>query len=426
MTITRLFTTRGWMIVLAGFTVMGLGTGAAFTIGVFLKPLAQEFNWARSEIALAYSINMIVLGAFSFIMGAMSDRWGMTRVVLVGTLIMAVGMYLNRYLSSVWQFYVFYGLLMGMGKAAFHSPLMSYVARVFNKRRGLAVGIVFAGTGIGLFVLTPLTRYLITAIGWRLTFAYLALSIVVIGLPALWCFREKPGQKVEHSEEGLTANSQVKEDSEPKPPERFHWRNRSYWTMCGLHYFDCLCHSVPLVHVVAYATDRSITPEQGASVLGLVGLAAIAGRIVIPSMADRIGSRNGLLLTLILQTGMIPFLMVSDSLMMFYIFSVIFGIGWGGNSPMYPLMTREYFGTKRLGAIYGGTIVAASLGMAGGGYMGGLLFDVFGSYQASLWFSLVAGVISIGLIKFLKPLRRVRDKAPSVLRPVPAPAALEV
>ena len=93
---------------------------------------------------------------------------------------------------------------------------------------------------------------------------------------------------------------------------------------------------------------------------------------------------------------------------------------------MYPLMTREYFGTKRLGAIYGGTIVAASLGMAGGGYMGGLLFDVFGSYQAALWFSLVAGVISIGLIKFLKPLRRVRDKAPSVLRPVPAPAALEV
>ena len=92
---------------------------------------------------------------------------------------MALGMYLNRHLSSVWQLYVFYGLLMGMGKAAFHSPLMSYIARIFDKRRGLAVGLIFSGTGIGLFVLAPLTRYLISTVGWRMTFVSLALSLVV-------------------------------------------------------------------------------------------------------------------------------------------------------------------------------------------------------------------------------------------------------
>lgn len=424
------FTTRGWMIVAAGFTLMGLGTGVSFTIGVFLKPLAQEFSWTRSEIALAYSINMLVLGAFSFVMGAMSDRWGATRVLLVGSLIMALGMYLNRHLSSVWQLYVFYGLLMGMGKAAFHSPLMSYIARIFDKRRGLAVGLIFSGTGIGLFVLAPLTRYLISTVGWRMTFVSLALSLVVVGLPALWYFREKHGQVVERSHEEpapIASGEMIQAEASPElePPEKFHWRNRSYWVMCGLHYFDCVCHSVPLVHVVAYATDRSISPEQGAGVLGIVGLAAIAGRVIIPSLTDRIGSRNGLLLTLILQTGIIPFLMVSDTLIMFYVFAVIFGIGWGGNSPMYPLLTREYFGSRRLGAIYGGTIVAASLGMAAGGYMGGLLFDISGSYQASLWFSLTAGVISIALIPFLKPLKRRKRKDP-VLAPVSAPAVLKV
>ena len=86
---------------------------------------------------------------------------------------------------------------------------------------------------------------------------------------------------------------QAEVSPELEPPEKFHWRNRSYWVMCGLHYFDCVCHSVPLVHVVAYATDRSISPEQGAGVLGIVGLAAIAGRVIIPSLTDRIGSRTG-------------------------------------------------------------------------------------------------------------------------------------
>jgi MFS family permease len=419
---------RGWMIVAAGFTLMGLGTGMSFIIGVFLKPLAQDFGWTRSEIALAFSLNMLVMGAFSFVMGRMSDRWGAARVLLVGTLIMGVGIYLSSTISAAWQLYVFFGILMGIGKSAYHTPLMSYIARIFNKRRGLAVGLVFAGTGIGLFVMAPLARYLITQAGWRNTFVILAVGLVVLTLPALWFFREKPGQVVERGEEnnGDLPSASAAPITEETPPERFHWKNRSYWTICGLHYFDCVCHSVPLVHVVAYATDRSISPEQGASVLGIVGLSAIAGRVSIPALTDRIGSRNGLLVTLLFQTGMIPYLMVSDSLTMFYIFAVIFGFGWGGNSPMYPLLARDYFGPKRLGTIYGGTVVAASLGMAAGGYMGGLLFDISGTYQLSLIFSLSAGLISIALIPFLKPIRRRKGRTEPAVSITPATAVLEI
>ncbi len=418
---------RGWMIIAAGFTLMGLGTGASFTIGVFLKPLAQDFGWSRSEISLAYSLNMLVLGACSFIMGSLSDRWGAARVLLVGSLIMALGMYLNSHISAVWQFYLFYGFLLGVGKASYHAPLMSYIARIFNKKRGLAVGLIFAGTGIGLFALAPLTRYLISSYGWRLTFVILASGFIVLALPAIWVFREKTGQVVERGEEMSPNGSSDGAPAELAPPERFHWKNRTYWTLCGLHYFDCICHSVPLVHVVAYATDKNMTPAQGAGILGLVGLSAIAGRVTIPALTDRMGSRNGLMLTLFLQTGMIPFLMISNSLTMFYIFAVVFGFGWGGNSPMYPLLTREYFGPKRLGAIYGGTVVAASLGMGAGGYMGGLLFDISGTYQYSLLFSLTAGLISIALIPFLKPIRKRKERA-RALYPAHAsiPAAVDV
>jgi MFS family permease len=296
---------------------------------------------------------------------------------------------------------------------------MSYVARIFNKKRGLAVGLIFSGTGVGLFVLAPLTRYLISSYGWRLTFVILASGFIVLALPVIWVFREKTGQVVERGGDVIPNGSPDVAPVEPAPPERFHWKNRTYWTLCGLHYFDCICHSVPLVHVVAYATDKNMTPAQGAGILGLVGLSAIVGRVTVPTLTDRIGSRNGLMLSLFLQTGIIPFLMISNSLIMFYIFAVIFGFGWGGNSPMYPLLAREYFGPKRLGAIYGGTVVAASLGMAAGGYMGGLLFDISGTYLYSLLFSLTAGLISIGLILFLRPLRR-RSEDPRAFHPAPA------
>ena len=418
------FTPRGWLILAAGFTLMGLGTGLSFSIGVFLKPLVREFSWTRSEISLAYSVNMLVLGAFSFVMGAMADRWGTARTLLLGTVLLGVGTLLNYQISAVWQLYLFYGFLMGAGKAAFHTPLLAHIARSFDRGRGLAVGLVFAGTGMGLFVMAPLSRFLISQVGWRATFVILALALFILSLPAVWVFREKPGQALEAGD-GKTEGAVEASRADRPEVETFHWRNRSFWTICGLHYFDCICHSVALVHVVAYATDRRISPEQAAAVLGVVGLSAIAGRVVIPAVTDRIGARKGLLLTLLIQTGMIPFLMVSKTMVMFYIFAVIFGFGWGGNSPMYPLLTREYFGTKRLGFIYGGTVVAASLGMAAGAYMGGLLFDVSGSYQLSLIFSLTAGLISIALIPFLKPIGKGEERRP-VFRPAPVPAVLEL
>ncbi|MFQ5914171.1 MAG: MFS transporter [Nitrospinota bacterium] len=421
------FSPRGWLILAAGFVLMGLGTGLSFSIGVFLKPLAGEFNWGRSEISLAYSVNMLMLGAFSFIAGAMSDRWGTRLVLLLGTLVLGLGTLLNSQISAVWQLSLFYGVLMGIGKAAFHSPLMAHVARSFHKRRGLAVGIVFAGTGIGLFVMAPLSRFLISQVGWRATFVILAAGFFILSLPAIWLFREKPGRALEADED----DSVIPAERSPVPggdstaAETFHWKNRSFWTICGLHYFDCICHSVPLVHVVAYASDRRMAPEHAAGVLGVVGLAAIVGRVVIPAFTDRIGARRGLLITLFVQTGMIPFLMVSKTLAMFYIFAVIFGFGWGGNSPMYPLLAREYFGVRRLGSIYGGTVMAASLGMAAGGYMGGLLFDISGSYQYSLLFSLTAGLISIALVPLLKPISK-RERREPAFQVAPAVPALEL
>ncbi|MEE8109477.1 MAG: MFS transporter, partial [bacterium] len=279
------FTPRGWLILAAGFTLMGLGTGLSFSIGVFLKPLVREFSWTRSEISLAYSVNMLVLGAFSFVMGAMADRWGTARTLLLGTVLLGVGTLLNYRISAVWQLYLFYGFLMGAGKAAFHTPLLAHIARSFDRGRGLAVGLVFAGTGMGLFVMAPLSRFLISQVGWRATFVILALALFILSLPAVWVFREKPGQALEAGD-GKTEGAAEASRADRPEVETFHWRNRSFWTICGVHYFDCICHSVPLVHVVAYATDRRISPEQAAGVLGVVGLSAIAGRVVIPAITD--------------------------------------------------------------------------------------------------------------------------------------------
>ncbi len=173
----------------------------------------------------------------------------------------------------------------------------------------------------------------------------------------------------------------------------------------------CVCMSVPLVHVVSHATDIGIPKLTAASILGVTGALAFPGRIVMGFLADRIGGRRALLICSGIQTTMVLGFLLSESIMSFYVVAALFGIAYGGIIPQYPILTRELFGTKELGRLFGSVTLFGTSGMATGGYLGGFLFDLSGSYTLPL---LVA--FTFGGINFLIALSLVLRQIPSIQR----------
>ncbi|NIR86631.1 MFS transporter, partial [Candidatus Bathyarchaeota archaeon] len=157
----------GWMVVIASFLTTFIFFSIQYIFGVFSKSLIDEFGWTRSLTSGAYSLNMIVHGLSALLMGTLSDRYGPRITIGVNGFLVGLGIVLCSQIVDLWQLYVFFGLLIGVGMGAAFSPPMSTTAKWFVRRRGLALGIVASGIGLGTLVMSPLTNHLILVYGWQ-------------------------------------------------------------------------------------------------------------------------------------------------------------------------------------------------------------------------------------------------------------------
>jgi MFS family permease len=166
----------GWVVLGAAFVVIMVGIGSMFSMGVFLVPLQEEFQWPRSQISVASLLNWLSFGLFSFLFGMLSDRIGTRRVVLLGGTLFGLGMLLSGLTRQIWHLYLSFGLLGGMGVGAMYVPLSATATRWFSRHRGLAVAIVSAGNGTGILAMAPLARYLISSFDWSTPSSWWACS----------------------------------------------------------------------------------------------------------------------------------------------------------------------------------------------------------------------------------------------------------
>lgn len=392
----------GWVIVAASFVLMGFSYASGLTLAVFLKPLSAEFGWSRGVTSLAYSINMLLAGLFAPFMGHLSDRIGIRKVALFASIMVGLGLAATSQIRSPFHLYFSYGLLIGgLGYGALAAPLAANVNRWFTHTAGLATGLVYSGVGIGVMFVQPLARYFINLFGWR--HAYLALGLLAwtLMIPAAFFLRShetaKPSAAPDplHSPlDPLVRRSPVSETALGAPPP-------SIWWLRAAMFCCCVCMSVPLVHIVAHATDIGIPKLAAAGILGVTGAFAFPGRIGMGMLADRIGGRRTLLLCSGIQTSMVLGFLWSQSALGFYIVAALFGIGYGGIIPQYPILTREMYGTKELGRLFGSVTLFGTSGMATGGFAGGILFDVSGSYTLPLLVAFLFGGFNVLIALFL-------------------------
>ncbi len=393
----------GYVIVLAAFVILAVSIGGLNSFGVFFEPLLVEFDWTRAATSGVFSLGMLLLGLLAMGTGRLNDRFGPRLVLTAGGFLVGLGYILISQISGIWQLYLFYGVIMGIGMSSVYVPSVSTIARWFVKRRGMMTGIALASIGAGTMIMPLLAGWLISSYGWRISFIAMGIIVLALMISATQFLRRDPqsrGQLPDGSTEVGQESSNL-EDSGLSLREAIH--TRQLWMLGAI--FLCLGFSAYAIitHIVIHATDLGIPVTSAVNILAIIGGLNIAGRIVIGGAADRIGSRRALIIGIVLLSISLLWLLIAKELWMLYLFAAIFGFTHAVLVLLSPVVA-ELFGLSSHGVIMGFTDASCTIGVAIGPVLAGYIFDVTGSYQ--LGFLIVAAVSFIGLILalFLKPI----------------------
>lgn len=394
------------MVLAAAIAVIMVGVGITFSLAVFLKPLEEEFGWSRSLISGIALLNWIIFGFGAFAWGALSDRIGTRTVVAAGAGLLGAAMFLSSRVEAAWQLYAAFGVLGAAGSSAFYVPLSAMATRWFEARRGLALGLISAGMGLGILVVPPLARALITAVGWRTTFALFGLLTWTVALAVVRLIHHHPADVGLEAYGGNESPAPALSRAGGLAPGEA-LRHPAFWVIALVHFACCAAHSGPIFHMVAHAMDLGVPKMAAATMLGLSGGTSIAGRIGSGLYADRFGAKPALVGMLALQAATLSTYLLAEGTVPLFAAALVFGVAYGGAMPLYALVTREYFGERVIGTAFGGIFFLSAIGMGLGAYAGGWLHDLLGSYWSLHLGSTLVGAAAVAVALTLRPPRAV-------------------
>jgi MFS family permease len=382
----------GWVIVGVGALMTCVAIGAMFSLAVFLEPMATATGWSRAGISSAMTLNFIVMGLGAFGWGAASDRFGTRIVVLSGAALLGVALVLASQATSLIQFQLTYGILVGLAASAFFAPMIAAATAWFEQNRSLAVSLVSAGMGVAPMTISPFARWLISTYDWRTAMLSIGMLAWSLLLPAALLVRRPPesapalgaggaGPLFMAEAVGMSAAQAL------RSPQ---------FLVLGLTFFACCAaHSGPIFHMVSYAIFCGVAPMAAVSVYSVEGLAGLGGRLLFGLLGDRFGAKPVLIAGLLVQAFAIGAYVFVSRLGEFYALAVIFGMAYGGVMPLYAVLAREYFGQHVMGTVFGAVTMLSSLGMAFGPLAGGWVFDTFDAYS---WLFIGSSAVGLGAV----------------------------
>ena len=396
----------GYIIVTAAFCIQMVVWGISSTFGVFFKPLLTEFGWSRATISGASSLYFLLMGFLSIVAGGLTDRFGPRIIIGIGGFFLGVGYLLMSQINAIWQLYLFYGVIIGIGASPADVSLLSTVARWFVKRRGMMSGIIKAGTGIGMLIMPIVANWLISTYSWRISYIILGSLALVFIISLAQLLRRDPGQmqQLSDGEEQATAGSVNSVEVGLSLREAMH--TRQFLAICAAYLTILFCVQTIMIHIAPYTVDLGISATNAANVLGTIGGVSIVGRLVMGYAGDRSGNKQAMSICFLILVLALSWLQFAKELWMLYLFAVIYGVTHGGFFALISPMVAELFGTGSHGTILGIVIFIGTIGGTIGSVLAGYIFDITGRYQ--LAFLICAGVSAIGLILslLLKPTSR--------------------
>lgn len=401
----------GYSIVIAATFVMIASMGSYYTFGVFLKPVIDDFGWSRALASGAFSVSGITMGLSGVFWGKLNDQYGPRLVVTLSGVLVGLGYLLSYLMNSVWQLYFFCGVLGGVGLGGIFVPLTSTVARWFTVRRGMMMGIVVAGIGLGNLLSAPIASYLIINYRWRVSYLVIGAVTLVITLVAAQFLKRDPGQ-IGQAPYGAKDVKELRSNKRTvELSTHAATRTSQFWFTTGLSLCFGFCLTAVLVHLAPFATDIGISPGTAASFLSVLGVGTIIGRLAFGRIGDRIGYRSVYMLCFALTTLTMVWILFTAGVWGFYTFAMVFGIAYGGCAMAQPLLAAELFGMKSHGVILGVIGLGFSLGCAIGPFALGYIFDISHHYQLGFIISGIIAVLGLVLTALVRPTRYRSGKA---------------
>jgi MFS family permease len=388
-----------WWVVFGA--VVGLlvcnGPVLAYTFGIFLKPVNADMGWQRGETSFALSVGSFVGAIAVPFLGVMMDRWGIRRVALPGIVIYSACLaVVGLSPRSFWIFTLLFGLAEATSSIQTPIAYAKAISAWFDRRRGRALGIAMAGIGVGAFIMPQLSEYLIGRIGWRGAYSVLAGLTLLIAFPAVALFIR-----------------------EPEPGEGEYSRNRSgdnlpglllheaagtlrFWLLIPAFFLVAIAINGTVGHVVPLLTDRGLSPGAAAATMGLYGLATMTGRLTAGFLVDRIFAPY--VAAVFFLAPISGFVFIASAAGILPALGVILmGLGLGTEIDLIAFLVSRYFGQRSFGRLYGCFFMVFGMGTALGRYVGGVIYDMAGSYNPGLIGAGVCLVIAVALIIRIGP-----------------------
>jgi len=396
----------GWVVVIV-FLVVGITLyGIAFSFGVFFKSIESTFSLTRAETSAVSSVNMLLVGVFGFLSGWALDRYGPKIVVLLMGLFAGISLLLTSQVNSSWQLFITYSLLLAMGIGGLYVVPVATVSRWFDKKRGLVLGIAGSGMGLGVLVMAPLATYLITNFDWRMAYIVIGLITWFVVIPLSRLLKKDPREigalpdgvnspalGVEHQEDGI----------QPLDSSLLQTlRTKNFWLFVFTWLFFAFSLLLVLTHLVPHATDIGISAGKAATILSLMGGAAIAGRVLMGIASDRIGRKLTVIVCALLQVVAMLWLIWSQDLWMLYMFALVYGFAYSGFESSVGALIGDTFGLIKIGTIFGMLEFGFAIGAAIGPVVGGVIFDVNNNYSLAFLIGAVAMLITALLIVLVR------------------------
>ena len=406
-----------WVIVAVaaamGFITSAVRFAAAALVPHLSDPVAG-FGWSYGAISLAFSLQWIVLGLVSPYVGLLGDRYGVRRLLLLGAVLFIAGMMLTGVMTNLWQFYLFFGVILGVATTIYTVLTVSGVTLWFRRSLGVAMGVVWSFQGAGTIALLFLIGAAFDQLGMKWIFwlpgiaggAILLMLVKFfhngpadIGLRPLGDLGDEPVQKPQQDEAGkIRARVFIQQAK----------RTFTFWNLIGIHYWGCMGHNIINVLVVAIAVDRGLSLGVAAGVLAAQQGVGVIARGAVPVVAERWGCRTVWIVGMALQTFPLVLLFFSQDAWAFYLFAIPFGIGQSCEVPTFPIANRQYYGNVPQGSLYGWQNLGNGLGMGLAPVCAGILWDLTGTYAAPLLMSLGFSLMAL-FSAWLLPSPRARQ-----------------
>ena len=377
--------------------------------GILITPLEAEFGWDRATISAAIAVSILTFGLGGPLSGTLVARFGPRRLILFGCVFVAAGLAAMLRLSSVWQFFLFWGVVIGIGTGAVGNVLGATIAhRWFRSHRGLVIGLFGAATSTGQLLFIPAMAALSTQAGWRAAIGLLIGACIVVLIPVAIFMRDRPEDVgIRAFGEQVVVSDAERADDARTTPMRVALRTSDFWLLAG-SFFICGYTSNGLVgtHLIPHAIEHGFTEVTAASAVGLMGAMNIVGTLSSGWLSDRYDNRKLLAAYYGFRAVSLSVLPLVFEVRDLYLFALLYGLDWIATVPPTANLVARIFGRASLGTVYGWVFFSHMVGAAIAAYLGGYFHTVLGDYHLMFISAALFGFIAAGLALRIAPQER--------------------